>query len=248
MAGKARLGELLIQAGLIDELQLTRALGEQKQWGKRLGQMLLKLGFVEEADLLGVLAKQLGLSAVRLEGKRVDPEVLELIPAQLARKHRCLPLFVKRVGGIDELYLGMDDPSDLAAIDDLSFRTGRRIHPVLVGSFELSDALERFYGLPAVQDGKDGAFAEAPLEAGDTAPELAGLAEEAFIPFDEDTDPVAPSPASQEEPKPADPGGSPEKPREVSTRVILRAITELLIEKGVVGREELLERIQRRRS
>lgn len=236
MAGKRRLGQMLLDEGLIDELQLTRALGEQKQWGRRLGHALIKLGFVSEEDVVRVLARQLGVPAVRLQGKVVDPEVIERVPRPLARKYRCIPLFVKHEAGFDVLYLGMDDPTDLSALDDLAFRTGERIRPVLVGPLDIEDALLRLY--EGTADGLDAKspFDEAPLEPGDTAPVLTGLPEA-----------DSPHPHAAREAAPATgPAGRTEAG--ASTRAILRAVTELLIQKGVIEREELVERIRARVS
>lgn len=245
----------MLRAGLIDELQLTRALGEQQQWGKRLGYTLLKLGFVDEPDLVRVLARQLGVPALRLRGKSVDPEVLDLIPAELAQKYRCVPLFVKREGGFDVLYVGMEDPSNLAVVDELCFRIGRRVSPVLVGPYDLDDAIVRFYGATRSLELPPGRpFEEAPLEPGDTAPVLTGFAEDPFAPEPEEA-PAAPAktaagahpsrsgPAESERAEPAS-----GRPHDVPTRTILRVVTELLIEKGVIERQELLERIRARHA
>jgi hypothetical protein len=255
MGRRLQLGELLIREGLIDEHQLTRALGEQKQWGRgRLGATLLRLGFLEEDQLVGVLARHLGIPAVHLAGKTIDPEILALVPTELAQKYQCVPLFVKREGGLEVLYLGLDDPTDLAAIDDLSFQTGLRIRPVLAGPLELGDAMFRFYGSTEGEGPIDPGFAEAPLRSGDTAPVLTGLVDDPFMPVGGPHG--TSSPASRAEAG-CRAGGrrdshtptearEPDKPHEVSTRTILRALTELLIEKGVIGREELLERIRDR--
>lgn len=141
----ARVGEILLKAGIIDEMQLTSALGEQKQWGRRLGVTLVKLGMVTETDLIRALAQQLGLPVASPTGKRIPDEVLALVPARVAFERGVLPLFLKPGERNSVLYLGMEDPSDVAVLDDLSFRTGLEIRPVMVGPTELSVAIDRFY-------------------------------------------------------------------------------------------------------
>jgi type IV pilus assembly protein PilB len=145
MPDRPKVGEILVQAGVIDKFQLQAALGEQARWGRRLGVTLIKLGFVEELDLVRALASQLDLPVARLEGKRIQPEILELVPMALAEQHMVVPLFVKKQAGSQTLFLGMEDPSNLAVLDDLTFRTGMEVRPVMVGPSEIAEAIDRYY-------------------------------------------------------------------------------------------------------
>ncbi len=145
MQNRPRVGEILVAAGIIDEMQLEAALGEQKRWGRRLGVTLIKMGMVEEGHLIRALAKQLDLPVASLAGKRIPKEVIALVPARMASEHGVIPLFTKSGGRNGQLYLGMEDPFNLAVLDDLAFRTGMEIHPVMVGSTELGEALDRYY-------------------------------------------------------------------------------------------------------
>jgi len=140
-----KVGEILLDAGVIDELQLKAALAEQDQWGRRLGITLIKMGMVEEAHLIRALAEQLGIPATSLVGKRIAPEVIALVPARIASDQAVIPLFVKGAGKSGTLFLGMEDPSKLEVLDDLCFRTGLQIQPVMVGPTELSQAIDRYY-------------------------------------------------------------------------------------------------------
>lgn len=247
MSNRVKLGEILVQSGVIDDFQLRSALGEQKRWGRRLGMTLIKMGFLEEAELVRALAAQLELPVARLGGKRIHREILELVPVELAEKHMCLPLFAKDEGGTKTLYLGVEDPCNLAALDDLAFRTGMRVKPVLVGPSELCEAIDTFYrGTGALDDASVPAPAAGGRTAkgpGDTAPLVeppparspaattaSSAAQEA--PLSATAPAVAPPAAAQ---APADDDRS---------RLVLRAIAQLLIEKGVLGRAELLERVR----
>ncbi len=272
MGKRLLLGEMLLAKGLIDETQLTAALAEQRRWGKRLGMTLVLMGSLEEETLIRTLAAQLKLPVARIRGKRVNAEVIELVPVELAEKHRCLPLFVKEQGGSRELFLAMEDPSDQEAQGELGFRIGFRIRPVLVAPTELEDALQRHYhwaGLagqgslvlaPIPPLAKDPArppvpvVAEEPFE--DTEPELRAAAIAAVVteaPGDTQPDPPDIERAAAELGAFEGPESTPAPPREPAPRaptatmspdVILRALSQLLVEKGVLSRDELVERLR----
>jgi hypothetical protein len=146
---RPKVGEILIRAGLIDEMQLRAALGDQSNWGQRLGVTLVKMGLLEERDLVRALSQQLQLPVVDLEGKRVQSEVLELVPVSFAEKHLCVPLFVKEEASGRTLHVGMDDPCDLEVLDDLEFQTGLKVQAVLVSPSGLCEAIDRLYRRPS---------------------------------------------------------------------------------------------------
>lgn len=243
--GRPKVGEILVGAGLIDEAQLRAALGDQNNWGQRLGITLVKMGFVEERDLVRALAQQLQLPVVGLEGKRVPPEVLELVPVEFAEKHLCVPLFIKEGPGGRTLFVGMDDPGNLAAIDDLGFKTGLVIQPVLVAPSELCEAIDRFYRCV-----EERAVA---LDTPDSGLDLEGAAfqrtgvehtpnvEESLFP---DLDEIASAaPAEVPAQAPAEAPITPD-PEEGTNRTILRALCQLLVEKQVIDRRELHELVE----
>ena len=145
MRDRPKVGEILIQAGVIDELQLASALGEQSRWGRRIGMTLIKLGMVQEGHLVRALARQFDLPVASLAGKKIAPEVIALVPAKVACEHSVIPLFVKKEGHRELLFLGMEEPSDLGVLDDLAFRTGMMIRPVMVGPTEIGEAIDRYY-------------------------------------------------------------------------------------------------------
>lgn len=148
MAKRRKLGELLVEAGAISEHQLAVVLAEQRKWNTPLGMILVRPDYLDEEMLVRTLARQLEIPVAWLRGKRVDPEVLALIPPEIARKHRCLPLTVREGAGGRTLYLAMADPSDLEALDIIGFRVGFAVKPILVAPSELDDALGRLYDAP----------------------------------------------------------------------------------------------------
>lgn len=145
MRDRPRVGEILLEAGIIDELQLQSALGEQSRWGRRLGMTLVKLGMVQEGQLVRALARQFDMPVASLAGKKIAPEVIALVPARVAIERTVIPLFTKKDGPKAQLFLGMEDPSDLGILDDLAFRTGMAIRPVMVAPTELGEAIDRYY-------------------------------------------------------------------------------------------------------
>lgn len=142
---RPRVGEILVQAGVIDAEQLRSALGEQARWGRPLGATLIKLGMVDETELVRALAGQLGLPMAKLDGKRIPPDVLALVPKDVAIRSMVIPLFVKRDGGRSFLYLGVEDPGNLEVFDDLAFHTGMEVKTVMVSPSELCEAIDRCY-------------------------------------------------------------------------------------------------------
>lgn len=238
---RPKVGEILVRSGLIDEAQLRAALGDQSNWGQRLGITLVKMGVIEERDLVRALAQQLQLPVVELEGKRVQPEVLELVPVEIADKHSCVPLFVKEGPAGRTLFVGMDDPSDLEAIDDLGFRTGCKIQPVLVSPSDLAEAIDRFYRrveqrAVSFESPGSGLDLETRGTCRRTGFEHTPNLEESLFP---DVDEIDSGPPIETEPAPPEPPEAGETPAEATSRTILRALCHLLIEKQVIGRDEL---------
>ncbi|MGQ9618193.1 MAG: type IV-A pilus assembly ATPase PilB [Candidatus Aminicenantia bacterium] len=137
-----RLGELLIKENLISKEQLEQALEFQKKNGLRLGSALIKLGLVSEDDIAMILSKQFGYPSINISKFEVDPEVLKLIPAELARKYTILPLH--RMGFL--LTVAMADPTNMNAIDDIRFKTELNVQPVVAPETPLKMAIEKYYG------------------------------------------------------------------------------------------------------
>ncbi len=137
-----RLGELLLKENLITEEQLKQALEFQRSNGLKLGSALIKLGLVSEEDIAMILSKQLGYPSINISKFEVEPDVLSLIPADLARKYTLLPLH--RMGHI--LTVAMADPTNLTAIEDIRFKTELNVQPVVAPETPLKMAIEKYYG------------------------------------------------------------------------------------------------------
>ena len=141
-----RLGEILLQGGLITQPQLEKAISMQKQEGGRLGEILLKLGMVSEEQLVVAIGKQLGIPYFSLGTGMLKPaadrDLEELIPADVARKNLVLPL--SRT--LNSLTVALTDPLDLILMDNLKKLTGCQINPVIATKSDIAKAIEEFYG------------------------------------------------------------------------------------------------------
>lgn len=138
----ARFGEMLVGAGKITEEQLNEALALQKEKGKRLGTCLMELGHLSESGLMEMLSQHFGVPSVDLEDTEIDPGVLKIIPADIARKYTILP--VSKAGAT--VTLAMIDPTNVFAMDDVKFMTGYRVEPVVASESALRAAIEEHYG------------------------------------------------------------------------------------------------------
>ncbi|MFT4731831.1 MAG: MSHA biogenesis protein MshE [Gammaproteobacteria bacterium] len=138
---KIRLGDLLVQNNLINEEQLKTALSEQRQSGRKLGRTLIALGMVTEDRLLTLLSKHLNVPLININNYRIDPEAVKLLPEIQARRYRALVLDDKG----DKLLVGMSDPGDINAVDDLSNRLPKPIEIAVVSETQLFEAYENFY-------------------------------------------------------------------------------------------------------
>lgn len=138
---KVRLGDLLVQNQLIDESQLKMALGEQRQSGRKLGATLVSMGLVTEYQLLELLSQHLKVPLIQLSDFKVNPNAVRLLPEIQARRYRALVLEDKG----DHLLVGMSDPADINAVDELSAKLPKQIEVAVVSETELFDAYENFY-------------------------------------------------------------------------------------------------------
>ena len=137
-----RLGDALVEEGVISDEQLRAALREQKRTGRLLGEMLLEQGVVQPAVLIRVLAGRLGLRGCVLRHGLIDPTLLSLIGAEEAERMRVIPMF--KVGGV--LTVAMAEPQSLPTIDRLRQITGCRVRPVLALEPNIREYIKKYAG------------------------------------------------------------------------------------------------------
>ena len=136
-----RLGELLIEKRRITPAQLEEALAYKEANGGDLGGALANLGFVPADEIAALRGAQYGVRSIDLSGFEIEPGVLELIPAHTARKHRIVPL--RRSGAT--LTVVVADPRNVAALDDVRFRTGCAVEPLVASEAAVAAAIARYY-------------------------------------------------------------------------------------------------------
>lgn len=139
MAGKKRLGDMLIARRLINEEALNKALKLQVGGNRRLGYLLIKMGFVTEEQLQSMLSEQLGLNIVNIQDS-FSPEIKTILPRYLCKKYHVIPL---RLGEHNILEIAMADPSDSGAISDIEQFTEKVLQPRLASHSDIASATKK---------------------------------------------------------------------------------------------------------
>ncbi|HEY4707205.1 MAG TPA: GspE/PulE family protein [Thermodesulfobacteriota bacterium] len=137
-----KIGEILVESGLITQAQLDEALVESKEKGQRLGTTLVKKGYATEMDIAQTLSFQLNIPYVEIETS-IDLEALKLVPESICKKYLVIPLY--RDGKL--LHIAMADPLNLNAIDDLRFSTGLDVKPLVATTADVATAINRYHHL-----------------------------------------------------------------------------------------------------
>jgi Type II secretion system (T2SS), protein E, N-terminal domain len=233
---RIKIGDLLVKAGVITELQLKAALAEQQQWGGKLGDILVRMEFLTEEVLVRALSKQTGIPRADLTGEG-DKAALALVPAESAEEFGLVPIALKEEGRA--LSVAMSDPLNIHVTDHLRSLTGCRIEAQLAGASAIRHAISRWYRGEELMD------------------ELASIKivdnSGASVVTQKRQPPRAPSISAP--PPPQAQNGAPRTAavevlrgvEETQRRSVaaLKAMVELLIEKGVFSRDEYLARVKR---
>ena len=142
---KIRLGEVLLNNGLITQEQLESALVRQKQAGKKLGEFLIDEGVVTEENLASALSRQLGLEMVDLQNVVVDKKALEMVPVNVLKKNKVFP-FAFAENSFNILKVAMADPMDYNAQDDIGIITNCQVEPVVATTRSIMIAIDDYSG------------------------------------------------------------------------------------------------------
>jgi len=138
-----KIGDILIERGLLTQEQLKEALAEQKMNPtSKIGEILVKRGFVNREEVERSLAIQRGISTFNLSGYIIEPDVVKLIPEEFARKYKLMPVFVIE----NTLTIAMNDPTNVYIIDEIQRLTKLNVEPVLADDLEIRKAQEQYYG------------------------------------------------------------------------------------------------------
>ncbi|TFG90345.1 MAG: hypothetical protein E4H15_07780, partial [Syntrophobacterales bacterium] len=142
---KQRLGEMLIEQGLITTHQLKDALKRQAQTGGQLGSIMVEMGYITTDDLLNTLSQQLGVPSTNLYKIEISPDLLKLMPLDKIRTLKVLPLSIDD----NSITLAMVNPRDMLSIRDIEFSLGKKVHPVVVPSAQMDTAIQSLSLHPA---------------------------------------------------------------------------------------------------
>ncbi len=140
--GSLRLAGILLKNGFIREADLAKAMEIQQQSKKSLGEILLDLRLVSEENLGEALSQQLDIPFVQLTNYLIDPAVTSVLPEELARRLKVVPLFLVE----NSLTLAMTDPANLEVVDQVRFKTGCQVNPVIATTSDIVNAINQLYG------------------------------------------------------------------------------------------------------
>ncbi len=139
---RKRLGEILVDAGVLDESRLRSALVEQRRWGGHLGRILIDMKLISEDVLVQALSQQLNFPAINLDTRDISSATLDLVAGELAEQHSLIPFNVEG----KFLDVAMTDPTNLGIVDELRIRTQLNVRAYLAGPKMIERALAKWYG------------------------------------------------------------------------------------------------------
>lgn len=160
-----RLGDLLVSSGVISQEQLGRALARQKETKKRLGEELIDDGIITEQQLIDTLRLQLGIEFVDLSTVEPDPQLVDVLPRNIAKKYGVTPV---RLHG-NTLYLAMSDPLNFMAQEEVRVATHRRVVPMITTADGIERANASLYGGEGAQRAIQDMRREAPVTQQESA-------------------------------------------------------------------------------
>ena len=168
MGSKKRIGEVLIERGSISQAQLEYALQLQQRGQRFLGQILIGMGWITETEVYQTLSQLFRIKYVNVEKIKIDPAIVQLIPELVAVTRDVLPLAISD----NTLYLVMDNPHDIDAIQLIEFTTERQVKPVMAPVSQLRAMIRRAYNIEIgnrVNPGRPGNIEQLGFSAGDLA-------------------------------------------------------------------------------
>lgn len=148
---KVRLGDLLVQKGIITEEQLSEALKQQKEKKLLLGEMIVSMGFASQSQINDVLCEHLNIDFVDMREEEPDPQVLSLLDESIMRKYTLVPLRHDN-NNAGALQVAMADPMNILAMDDINIITGMQVVPILANAQDINAFLDKAFGQQQAQN------------------------------------------------------------------------------------------------
>ena len=148
---KVRLGDLLVQKGIITEEQLSEALKQHKEKKLMLGEMIVYMGFASQIQINDVLCEHLNIDFVDMREEEPDPQVLSLLDESIMRKYTLVPLRHDN-NNAGALQVAMADPMNILAMDDINIITGMQVVPILANAQDINAFLDKAFGQQQAQN------------------------------------------------------------------------------------------------
>jgi type IV pilus assembly protein PilB len=142
-ASKKRIGAVLVDRGAISPEQLNYALKLQAESGRRLGEILISEQIISENDLIEAISVKLKIPRLDLSDLVIDPNVLRMVPAEMARRLQIIP--ITKIG--NALTLAMADPLDIIAVDEVKYHTGMEVTRTIAAPSQIENAIGRYYSV-----------------------------------------------------------------------------------------------------
>lgn len=142
---KKRIGDMLLEEGIITKEQLEDALERNKTAKKKIGEMLVDLGYTTEEAIAKGLSTQMDIPVISLQGMKIEEDILKLADGNLLRKHVMIP-FEYSADNMNIIRVAMADPMDMRGMDDFSIITNLQVEPVIATPHEILVALDRYFG------------------------------------------------------------------------------------------------------
>ncbi len=142
---RVRIGDLLLQEGIITKQQLESALKEQKVYKLKLGEVLIALGYVSQEEFAEVLSKQLGIDSVDLHSVGLEDAAIRLVSEDIMKKYESVPFAIDKKNA-NILKVAMADPMNLVAMDDISLITNMEVKPYFATTSQIAIQLDRMFG------------------------------------------------------------------------------------------------------
>jgi hypothetical protein len=176
MANRLRLGQLLVDAGMIAQEDLEAVLALQKADGRRLGTLLVEKGLINETQLTQILSHQLSVPWVSLLHIEFSRQLLNLVPHDVAERYCMVPIYVRHVRGQGQtLYVAMDDPTNEEGLRECTGHSGLPVKAMIAPPNDIRNAIRVYYGLRPGKSQAPGAMpayeSVPPGDSRDTAPE-----------------------------------------------------------------------------
>jgi type IV pilus assembly protein PilB len=143
MKSKKRLGEILVQEGILTDEMLTKVLNEQRKTNLRFGQYLIRQGIVPEKDIIQLLSEQLNIKKYQVNEYPLDFNLVRYIPMDVAQKNQVVPLKLK--GNL--LEVGIGDPLEIKVLDYIEKLTNMEVEPVICSEMEITQLINTMYGI-----------------------------------------------------------------------------------------------------